>query len=317
MDEQKELISWKFGMYYGGWADLIEDKGELAEAVSSDLIKILNERKMPDVQIGNRITVRAGYFDDERRTLTITKTYPGVSTLVNITQHGKDLFTSWNCYYQPQLNWKLIGVYAAISISLVMIWGILLTIWGIINITKRFFYSGLGDSLMKDIGNLLLYGAGIFIIEVILLAIISRMVSRNFRTYFSDNSKSVMAVLALLGAFAVNGIGSKIFSGVGEVHSYYSMGLQGFGVPGAFFIPAMLGNFTVILFLAGFAGGAMRGNLFSFILKEPNVFDLDDITAMNYSIHKSILRALDNHQIDTSKLRSISEPRGRGRNEKR
>ena len=43
------------------------------------------------------------------------------------------------------------------------------------------------------------------------------------------------------------------------------------------------------------------------ILKEPSLFDAEDITAMNLSIHKSLLRALDQGGIDSSRLRLKGE----------
>jgi hypothetical protein len=47
-----------------------------------------------------------------------------------------------------------------------------------------------------------------------------------------------------------------------------------------------------------------------FLFREPSIFDADDITAMNLSVHKSMLRALDQEGIDSSKLRLKGEFKG-------
>jgi hypothetical protein len=75
--------------------------------------------------------------------------------------------------------------------------------------------------------------------------------------------------------------------------------------------------FTALLFAAGaavftllieialiaLAGRLLKGDLLAFFFVEPTVFDADDVTAMNFAIHLSLLRALDQAGIDLSKLR--------------
>jgi len=67
----------------------------------------------------------------------------------------------------------------------------------------------------------------------------------------------------------------------------------------AFSIPV----FVIILVLVIIAGIILKRNIFAFILKEPSLFDQEDITAMSLTVHKTMLRSLDMAGIDVSKLR--------------
>jgi hypothetical protein len=66
-------------------------------------------------------------------------------------------------------------------------------------------------------------------------------------------------------------------------------------------------TFIIIFFfgamLVAMAGLFVRGNPLTFFFVQVNVIDAEDITAMSLSVHKSLLRSLDQAGIDTSKLR--------------
>lgn len=55
--------------------------------------------------------------------------------------------------------------------------------------------------------------------------------------------------------------------------------------------------------LLGLWGHYIKGDARALFFVEPNLFDADDITAMSFSAHKSILRALDKIGINTDQLR--------------
>jgi hypothetical protein len=68
--------------------------------------------------------------------------------------------------------------------------------------------------------------------------------------------------------------------------------------------------------LIALVGRIMKGDYLAFFFEETTVFDADDITAMSFSAHKSLLRALDNTGIDISKLRLKQDFQGGRRGEK-
>jgi hypothetical protein len=64
-----------------------------------------------------------------------------------------------------------------------------------------------------------------------------------------------------------------------------------------------IGGFVLLCVLVGAAGYAIKNNVLTYFFVEPNYFDIDDVTAMNLSVHYSVLRALDKAGIDSAKLR--------------
>jgi hypothetical protein len=57
-------------------------------------------------------------------------------------------------------------------------------------------------------------------------------------------------------------------------------------------------------------GKVVKGDPWAYFQIEPSLFDADDIIAMSLSVHKSLIRALDNAGIDVSKLRIKREFQG-------
>lgn len=72
----------------------------------------------------------------------------------------------------------------------------------------------------------------------------------------------------------------------------------------------------IILFLAVIAGIIIKQNILAFILKEPSLFDKEDIAAMSLTVHKTLIRSLDTVGIDVSKLRLKGEFKNGRRGEK-
>ena len=66
---------------------------------------------------------------------------------------------------------------------------------------------------------------------------------------------------------------------------------------------AFIGNFLFILFLVALYGFFTKLNFLYYFKIHPTLFDDEDITAMSLTVHKSLLRALNNSGIDISKLR--------------
>jgi hypothetical protein len=109
----------------------------------------------------------------------------------------------------------------------------------------------------------------------------------SWRTYI----KPVLNIVVL----TLIGIAALIFGMiVADNNLYGSFGLFLF----TFIIMLFIGAMFVAM-----AGYFFRGNPLAFFYVEVTVLDAEDITAMSLSVHKSILRSLDQAGIDTSKLR--------------
>mgnify|MGYP001477611831 CR=1 FL=1 len=77
-----------------------------------------------------------------------------------------------------------------------------------------------------------------------------------------------------------------------------------------FTIGFFVGGALAGVILLAILGYALKGDMLAYFFVEPNLFDAEDITAMQFSVHKSLLRALDATGIDTSKLRLKQEFKG-------
>lgn len=74
-------------------------------------------------------------------------------------------------------------------------------------------------------------------------------------------------------------------------------------------------GFIVEIILIAFAGRLFKGSFAAYFLIEPHIFHAESITAMSLSVHKSLLRALDESGIDVSKLRLKRDFKGGRRGE--
>jgi hypothetical protein len=77
---------------------------------------------------------------------------------------------------------------------------------------------------------------------------------------------------------------------------------------------------TILLFLQGLnlgeqVGQIFKGDRYALFITEPNWFDVDNVKAMNLTIHKTLIRSLDEKGIDISKLRLKQEFKGVRRDE--
>lgn len=79
-------------------------------------------------------------------------------------------------------------------------------------------------------------------------------------------------------------------------------------------VPTILA-FLMGLGLVGQAGKMIKGNPTAFLVNEANLFDAEDITAMNLAVHKTLIRSLDEKGIDITKLRLKQDFKGGRRDE--
>jgi len=93
----------RLGFYLDGWADLIDDMGGLTDEVRQALMKDLERRKMPSIKYKDGL-VSFDLMKTEKRRYALLKTDPGVTTTMDIGEHGTDLYVSWRTYIKPTIN---------------------------------------------------------------------------------------------------------------------------------------------------------------------------------------------------------------------
>lgn len=107
------------GYYLDGWADLIVDKGMQAEQIRTTVVKMLQERNMPEVSVFSG----SPKIKNEIRPYGGATTHPGAATTIYIGEHGKDLYVSWRTFIKPVLNDRtLIAILIASGILGIMSW---------------------------------------------------------------------------------------------------------------------------------------------------------------------------------------------------
>jgi hypothetical protein len=302
------------GYYLDGWVDLIEDRGDLVKNVRDHVFQSLENRQMPEIGI-KEILANTGALGDENRAYTITQTSPGATTTIYIAKHGKDLYASWRSFIRPTINWKLVGLYALVALVLsviVMFWGLLKQT---IDVTHLITESTSWELLNQSLGKWLLYALLIFICELAILIVLGRIIKQNESAFLKSNIIGFTVIIATILSLFVGEVSQSMSQSMEEIISIYRANMFPFSFTIVGMITMAFNIFLGFLFLAVLAGMFMKRNLWAFILYEPNLFDAEDITAMNLSVHKSLLRALDSAGIDMSKLRLKQEFKGGRRGE--
>jgi len=133
------------GLYLDGWADVVENRGEVVTKVIDLLFDVLSNRQMPDVRI-----TRSSYTHSEMggpsqtRFYTLTGTYPKGTTYIYVGDHGQDLLVSWRTFVKPVANIENFLAIGLISFFIAFFVG-----WGVNSMSR---YSILGTPLYDGFG---------------------------------------------------------------------------------------------------------------------------------------------------------------------
>jgi hypothetical protein len=161
----------------------------------------------------------------------------------------------------------------------------------------------------------MIVAAAIFVGIVIIFSLVGLIRKRKVDAFLSTSMLWLSCISALIIAFFIKDVGKDIIpplnSGIQLVATFtkeYISALLGW-------ILTVLGTTAGLIVLLFIIGLLFKKSALYFITIQPNLFDAEDIAAMSLSVHRSVLRALDNTGIDTSKLRLKSKFTGGRRNE--
>jgi hypothetical protein len=305
MKTTRKIDANTLGQYMDGWADLIEGMGHSVDYVRQAVINQLIARNMPNIKIES-VEIKASIFSSERREYIITTTSPGVTSAISIAKHGNDLFTSWRTYIRPTLNLKLICIYALISVTLAFV---LLFLSFIIGVSNAFAYLNNTESwsfLTTALQNVLIIGIDILAVGLILYLILRGLFIRIRETPFF-RGLWILAGISLALSFIFNAPG-RMLAAVGDVIQIFNAVLsESFISPWMLIFSGTVTTFVGIIVFVMVAGMIFKRDFLAFVLNSPSLFDHDNITAMTLSVHKSLLRALDQTGIASSTLRIKQE----------
>lgn len=293
--------SWLLGTFQDGWADLMEGMGDKTTQVQNELIAQLEARGMPDIDI-YKANISEGFLLNSYRSFVETKTFPGARTIVYIGKHGSDLFTSWRSYILPTINWRFILIYALVSIGGFYLYQGALIAFTFQSVIQKVLRVWDSSAFFSNIFQWWLLSCAFTIGFFIILFLIRRILEKNSCVTGWFSIGMYVSPFSYVAAHFVKGYGTIFIDDIKNLYSNIKVGIESSNhfLP---ILPTILGIFLVIIILVGALGHILKKNVLAFILVEPSLFDKDDITAMNLSVHKSILRALDNSGIDVSQLR--------------
>lgn len=295
-------ISSYLGYYVDGWADIIEGMGEKAENVKTEILQELDKKNMPDIKTKDT-TLREGFLSWSRREYIVTTTAPAATTTIRTAKHGQDLFVSWTSFIRLIPNWRLLAVYGLISLIIGTIGTTFGSLFRVFEVNLIVLSSQHWNLFTNAFGKWLLFAAGIFVSLFVILVVLGRVIKQDEKAYTTARIIVVSVVVALGVALVVENIGQTMreeITQVIELYRSYRPPFQGF--------MDNIGEtswtvFMVILLLAMIQGLTLKRSALAYIMKEPSLFDQEDIVAMNLTVHKSMLRAVDLVGIDSSKLR--------------
>ena len=302
MGNKREIIATVLGYYLDGWADLIENIGKKTEDIKEEVHKQLIEREMPEINV-ERVTIREGFLAINSRSYTITTTSPGATTAINISKHGNDLFVSWRSYIKVVFNWQLIGIYVVAALILSLLFWLLRTFIVTYELSRLILGSQQWNLATEALGKWFLYAFVIIACGIVILIVAGRIIKQNERAYLTSNNVVIVVIVALVFSLLVENLSLTLGKEIKQIYNLYKAYKDPIFAPLTFIVSTAFSIFIGILLGAMVVGLILRRNLLAFILKEPSIFDADDIIAMNLSVHKSMLRALDSAGIDVDKLR--------------
>ncbi|MFC2054843.1 hypothetical protein ACFLV7_11210 [Chloroflexota bacterium] len=303
MENNRLINAKKLGDYLDGWADLIEGMGSVAEDVQTELLKQLNERDMPEVKVES-VMLKPNTDSKDRRSYLITTRMPGATTTIYTGKHGNDLFTAWRTYIKAPINRDVFINSAAIPFMLMIIGAIVL-------ILLEISYPKLFNLLVSSFKAQVTESSFLFLVSAIPLIIFIFIAYKIKPTIFSSNEwlgcvlgPILFLVFLISIIFSINtDITEKSMSAWESLFDYLISIINTIIPSDSRILGAFIGNYLTILFFVALFGFFTKLNFLYYFKIHPTLFDEEDITAMSLTVHKSLLRALDNSGIDISKLR--------------
>jgi hypothetical protein len=170
--KQRSFDLQQTGRYIDSWSDLVEDMGGKEEEVRQEILKQLQERNMPEIDL----EIMQGYvgLGKERRTYVVALADPAMNVVISVRKHGKDLFIKWRTSIASKWNSEILKWAAIIA-------GGLGLLTGGIRQTSAF----LGPTTTKfSLGGWLFATAVILVIEAVILGIAGKQIKGDQMAYF-------------------------------------------------------------------------------------------------------------------------------------
>lgn len=280
----------RLGVVLDGWSELIDGRGNQADNVRAYINEQLEVRQMP--QVTTRPT--SGYVNTKEaaRPYLASTRYPGVTGAIYVVAHGEDLYVSWKTFQKRIPNWRNIGIMIGLSL-----------LFGILDNADAWF-TLLGRSILW-VTWLLFFVAGIVLLPLGAWRLYQKIkTTATFEqqvnlTPVLDRALTVLSVIVGLLVMAI------LVSLISPPPRLFLPSISSL-------LRAAFWAFLAISIASFFLGTIRHGYPLAYFLAIPNLFDADDTLALSFSIHKTVVHALDRAGIDVSALhKKASTTRGR------
>ena len=102
------------GIWIDSWSDLLEGMAGKAEEVNKEILKQLQDKKLPNVRV-REVSARTSIFSSARRPYILLETHPGATTGIYISARGEDLYVSWKTFVVGVFNRRLLMILLGFS----------------------------------------------------------------------------------------------------------------------------------------------------------------------------------------------------------
>jgi hypothetical protein len=97
-----------------GWADLIDNAGDRADALFQFVHQRLGQREMPQVAHYDQMLTTGGLMGEQRRYHLVSHQV-GSTVAVYIGAFGKDLYVAWDLFVSQVWKWKTFAIIAGVA----------------------------------------------------------------------------------------------------------------------------------------------------------------------------------------------------------
>ncbi|MCA9391558.1 MAG: hypothetical protein KC582_04875 [Candidatus Magasanikbacteria bacterium] len=287
----------RLGRFLDGWSQLIEGKGDSAQAVRDNLAQRIRERTIPKLEItpiygvSGRTALARPYI--------LTKTHNGYTSAIFIESYGEDLYVSWRTFQKPLSLLNLILILIMLLVGVAFVWTIVTWLY-------RFYSLYISGFLLTFLWEGGMFYGSLIIQVIIFLSWIGTIFYLLFGEWDKPSSSKPSRIQQILGVLLIPLIIPilSLFRWMGSIapsDSSLPINLFSFSV-----VPYVITLFIIVA--AALTYKVWFKNSFSTtIFDSPTIFDADDAIALSLSVHKSLLHALDQVGIDTSQLRLHNE----------
>ena len=283
------------GKHIDGWSELIEDKGQDATKVRVEVVKQLEDKKPPDINI-RKVSAYINFLYVKTRFYIIISNRLGAKTTINVSNIGEDLFISWNSFAPPLVD--TIFILSSLIFSFIAVLIFSSEFHMSLSIVNQAFINEIGwNDFLLISRELILYVSYAMVICFIIAVLFSFL---GFGPSTFIGGSILLFAIALFFIMFIRNVGNRFFSEIIDILIYFIKGMSIYWNPLSEVIVFIITFFTITFLGAMLMNAIYQRNSLRFLIFGKNLAEYEEIIAMNIFVHKSILFVLDSMGIEVS-----------------